>query len=85
MQGKYRRRLIVFFLSRATAALLLSAGCATRVRVYDTYHSDYHRWDRDEDRHYRRYLGERRMKYRDFRRLDGDGQRAYWDWRHDHR
>ena len=71
--------------SAVLAAPLLSAACAARVRVYDQYHTDYHRWNRGEDRYYRRYLGERHQNYRDYRRLNEAQQRDYWNWRHDHR
>jgi len=71
------------------AALLSTAiftGCATRVsagyRIYDPYYSDYHVWGPDEDVYYRRWTGERHYEYRDFRRLNRDRQKDYWQWRH---
>jgi hypothetical protein len=69
------------------AALLVpvgNVGCAARVRVYDRDHDDWHNWNRDEDRDYRRYLSQRHEQYRDFQSLGGDEQNAYWNWRHDH-
>ncbi len=61
-----------------------SSGCAGRVRVYDGYHRDYHRWDRREDRAYRRYWNDRHQQYRPYNRLNQGEQRDYWNWRHDH-
>ena len=54
------------------------------MRVYDEYHSDYHRWDHHEDLEYRNYWNERHEPYRDFNKLDKDDQKNYWNWRHDH-
>jgi hypothetical protein len=71
-------------LGAAMLAPLLTSGCAARVRYYDDYHSDYHRWDGGEDRAYRVWLSERHYEYRDFKRLNRDEQRDYWRWRHDH-
>lgn len=76
----------LFLLFLGLSVALASSGCAARVRVYDTEHGDYHRWDRDEDRAYRRYWMERheREPYRDYNRLDDREQRDYWNWRHGH-
>ena len=70
----------------ASTFLLTSAvsGCAGRVRVYDEYHSDYHRWDNHEDGSFRLYLNGRHEDYRDYNKLNKDQQRDYWNWRHDH-
>ena len=73
-------------LSTTLVITAAGAGCAGRVRVYDEYHSDWHRWDHNEDREYRRYLSERHEGYRNYSKLDRDEQKNYWDWRHgDHR
>jgi len=70
-------------LSAALAAPVITTGCAgARIRVYDSYHNDYHRWDADEDRYYRQWEVEVRLPHREFRDRDGDEQRRYWDWRH---
>jgi hypothetical protein len=69
------------------AALLIpvaNIGCAGRVRIYDQYHSDYHRWDHNEDLAYRQYLGESHQPYRAYGKLNKDEQRDYWNWRHSH-
>jgi hypothetical protein len=46
-----------------------------QVRVYDRSHKDYHNWDDNEDRSYRRYLGDQHKDYREFKtesqRTDG--------------
>jgi hypothetical protein len=71
-------------LGAAMLAPILISGCAARVRYYDEYHSDYHRWDDGEARTYRVWLGERHYEYREFNRLSRDEQREYWRWRHEH-
>jgi hypothetical protein len=71
-------------LGAAILAPLSSSGCAARVRYYDGYHSDYHRWDDREARAYRAWLGERHYEYREFNRLNRDEQHEYWRWRHEH-
>lgn len=80
-------------LTRYSASLILAAamltplvgtGCEARVRVYDEYHRDYHRWDNREDHIYRLYLSDRHLDYREYNSLDHDHQRDYWNWRHDH-
>lgn len=62
------------------------AGCTAHVyagyRVYDPYYRDYHVWDPDENVYYHRWLGVRHYEYRDFRHIDRDRQRDYWQWRH---
>ena len=60
-------------------------GCASHVRVvrvYDPYARDYHVWEPDEDVYYNRWLGERHLERREFRKLDKDRQKDYWTWRH---
>jgi len=54
-------------------------------RMYDRTHRDYHAWNGDEDRLYREWLGQHHHKYRSFSHLNRNQQRAYWQWRHDHR
>ena len=54
-------------------------------RMYDRNHRDYHNWNRDEDRTYREYLKDHHRRYVDFSRTNKRQQRAYWQWRHDHR
>ncbi len=83
MRGIFRY-LSSFCLVATLVITAASAGCAGRVRVYDEYHSDYHRWDHDEDVRYRQYLSERHEQYRDYSTLNRDEQKSYWDWRHSH-
>ena len=82
---RINRYLWPLVLGAAMLSPMLTIGCAARVRYYDSYHRDYHRWNDREDRDYRVWLGERHYEYRDFNRLDRDQQRDYWNWRHDHR
>jgi len=74
----------LILLAAGCLAAILGAGCAARVRYYDDYHRDYHRWNSHEDYEYRIYLNERHEGYRNFRDLDRDRQNDYWRWRHDH-
>jgi hypothetical protein len=79
---------------RCLSSLLLAAaffvpavttGCATRTyRVYDPYYNDYHRWDRPETVYYHQWVVENHREDRDFRRLNHDEQKEYWNWRHSH-
>ena len=81
----YRHRCLGSLLLAVALMLpIATSGCAARVRVYDSYHNDYHHWDDREDHAYRRYLDEKHESYRDFKKLDSDKQRDYWNWRHDH-
>jgi hypothetical protein len=70
--------------SIATAVIATLSGCVVGVgaRVYDPAYHDYHRWDAAEEAHYRIFVGERHEPYREYRRLDRDEQRNYWQWRH---
>jgi len=65
-----------------------SAGQTTttarnRVRVYDPYRRDYHRWNQREQREYRAYLAERHRAYVRYERQRLAERRAYWRWRHE--
>jgi len=50
-------------------------------RYYDKNHKDYHNWDTNEDRSYRRYQTEHHQK-RAFVQLNTRQQTTYWKWRH---
>jgi hypothetical protein len=70
-----------------TGALLLSIaglGCTARVRYYDDYHHDYHRWNNHEVVYYHSYWDGRHQQYREYSTLGPDEQRDYWKWRHEH-
>lgn len=53
-------------------------------RYYDKEHRDYHEWNANEDRAYRRYWEERHHTYVDWARASAAQQQAYWNWRHSH-
>lgn len=72
------------FLVASLLIIVASSGCAGRARIYDDYHSDWHRWDHNEDIAYRRYWNDRHERYRDYNKLNKDEQKNYWNWRHDH-
>jgi len=78
--------------SRYLSSLLLAAaflvpavttGCATR-NYHDPYYNDYHAWDRHERVYYNQWIVENHRDNRDFRKLNKDEQKQYWDWRHSH-
>jgi hypothetical protein len=72
-------------LAAAFFAPVLTTGCGERhYRAYDPYYNDYHRWDRHENVYYQQWVVENHRDNRDFRRLDHDQQKQYWDWRHSH-
>lgn len=50
-------------------------------RYYDKSHRDYHTWDSNEDRSYRRYQTEHHQK-RAFVQLNNRRRTVYWNWRH---
>ena len=72
------------FLVAVFASTLFIAGCAVHARVYDPYYHDYHRWDDHEQVYYRQWVVENHKSDRDFRKLNRDEQKQYWDWRHSH-
>jgi hypothetical protein len=45
-----------------------------RVCIYGGVHHDYHAWDADEDRRYREFMEEHRLKYRECARLSQKDQ-----------
>ena len=55
-------------------------------RYYDRERRDWHEWNEQENRAYRHWLMEERRerRYREYARLKGEQQRAYWRWRHTH-
>ena len=73
-------------LGSSLAFFAATSGCAARVGIYDSDHRDYHRWDAGEDRAYHAYWQENhgREPYRDFKKLNADQQKDYWNWRHSH-
>jgi hypothetical protein len=65
------------------AAMFAAPGMAYagQGRIYREQRQDYNRWDRGEERFYRAYLAEHRMRYIEFRRLNRWQQQRYWQWR----
>jgi hypothetical protein len=57
-------------------------GCA--VRVYDPGHSDYHRWNHQEEVYYEQWEHDSHRGHKNFRDRDADEQSQYWNWRHQH-
>jgi hypothetical protein len=81
-----QRFLGMLLLSALSVVALGSLGCAgrSRVRVYDSYHNDYHRWNNHETVYYNRWEVEGHRDHRDYNQRNADEQRDYWNWRHDH-
>ena len=53
-------------------------------RYYDRQVKDWHEWNEQEERAYRRYLQESRQRDLAWERANAAQQRAYWKWRHKH-
>lgn len=84
-----KRHLRALLMAAFLATPLLITGCSARVgvgyRVYDPYYRDYHVWDDGEVVYYNRWAGEtHRDAHRDFRKLNRNEQKEYWNWRHSH-
>jgi hypothetical protein len=73
-------------LSGALLLPVMTAGCAVHAgvgyRVYDPGYSDYHVWGPDEEVYYNQWVTENHRPHTDFRKLNKDDQRAYFNWRH---
>ena len=88
----HRAKLLVsgLFLTAALAVSgpIVAAAAAqeahVQVRVYDSYHRDYHNWDDREDRAYRGYSDGRHERYVDYDHRNHRYQKNYWKWRHNH-
>jgi hypothetical protein len=66
-------------------AILAALGCGPhRVRVYDSYHNDYHRWNNHETVYYQQWETDGHRDHREFNQRNKDEQKQYWDWRHQH-
>jgi hypothetical protein len=76
-------RLLLF---AVLAADVTMTGCAERHhRVYDPYYNDYHHWDNNEIVFNNQWVIEtHRDPHRQYRKLNRDEQRQYWEWRHHH-
>ena len=67
-----------------TASARQEGGEGAAHRYYDEDRKDYHNWDADEDRAWKKYEKEQRKKEHDFSKADKKEQQEYWHWRHDH-
>ena len=79
-------------MSRFLSILLLSAVVlmppsvsADEHRYYDRDHKDYHDWNEQEERAYRRFLEEKHREYHEWSKANRREQQEYWNWRHEHR
>lgn len=76
-----------FFSSLLLAAAFLvpavTMGCGGRT-YHDSYYNDTHRWNHGERVYYNQWVVETHRDNRDFRHLDRDQQKQYWEWRHNH-
>ncbi len=67
--------------------LAMLTGCAEHhyYRAYDPYHNDYHAWDNHETVYYQQWAVQTHHDpHHDYRKLNHDEQKQYWDWRHQH-
>lgn len=85
MHGR-QRFLASMFLAAALALPVLNTACAEHhyYRAYDVEHNDYHVWDAQESVYYNQWAVETHRENRDFRKLNRDEQREYFNWRHSH-
>lgn len=80
------RYLNTLLLAAALASPVLNSACAEHhyYRAYDVDHNDYHVWDAQENVYYNQWAVENHRENREFRKLNRDEQREYWNWRHSH-
>lgn len=75
-------------LSAALICPVIITGCAARVgvgyRTYDPYYHGYRTWDHDDQVYYNQWVIETHHPHREYRHLNHEDQRRYWQWRHDH-
>ena len=78
----------VALLAGAAMATPLVSGATPRPQdergVYDRDHKDYHKWDDNENRAWRRWLSENHRKDHEFAKASRKEQGEYWKWRHEH-
>jgi hypothetical protein len=77
--GKEMRR--EGFILAVVLACMTAGACAHDVRVYDPYRSDYHVWDAHERGYYDRWSHDTHHDS-DYKKLNADDQKQYWNWRH---
>ena len=73
-------------MSSVVVLAMAAGGCSVHAgyRTYDPYYHDYHTWDDHERVYYNQWTVETHHDNRDFRKLNKDEQKQYWDWRHSH-
>jgi hypothetical protein len=85
-----RRKDMHRFLTAALLSAALAVPVAIRAeehhskRYYDQDGRDWHEWNEQEERAYRRHLEERRREYRNWEKANPKEQKEYWKWRHRH-
>jgi len=63
---------------------MMMTGCPEGdVRVYDSYHHDYHDWGHERV-YYDRWERDTHRNHEDFRHRSEADRKDYWDWRHSH-
>ena len=80
----FQRWFVTSLMAVAISSPALLSGCSGHVRVYDSYHHDYHTWNRGEDGYYTRWEGDTHRDHMDYGKRSPADQQAYWDWRHSH-
>ena len=82
-RGQYLSSLL---LAAGLVSPALNTACAEHhyYRAYDVDHGDYHQWNDQENVYYHQWVVENHRDDRDFRKLNKDDQKKYWDWRHNH-
>jgi len=76
--------MVGFTASGSTVAAATPNEEHVQVRVYDSWHHDYHNWDDREDRAYRAYQNQRHETYLAYEHREHKYQHEYWNWRHSH-
>jgi hypothetical protein len=76
-----------FLIATAFALPLATVGCGPEHHGYynDPYYHDRHHWDNNEVVYYNQWTVETHHdRHREFRHLNKNEQKQYWDWRHHH-
>jgi len=84
LRGKQKFQSMILVIAFGVAIL---TSCAEHhyYRAYDPYHNDYHAWDNHETVYYQRWaLETHHDPHHNYRKLNHDEQKQYWNWRHQH-
>jgi hypothetical protein len=73
-----------FLLAAALVSPVLITGCATPAQSYDSDHSDYHTWDRNEVVKYSQWEHDTHRDHQDFAKRNDAEQKEYYTWSHSH-